>query len=179
MTIPELIDQSVETKSKFDPERKFLRVLPPVRVGTRVPTLARGVYRPSSPQIQARFVHLGRWEFATHGDWLGLDDMEHLWAPEAGDDWTTRINLSRIAAEENWGNDAAALFRADRLTLFACHPDGNERIYLLWLDWTEEPELWAYDSNGELRFVDLAEYLSACVKLETYRYSRPWRLHRP
>jgi hypothetical protein len=105
--------------------------------------------------------------------------MERLWTPGSQDDWTKGIYLSRIAAEENWGNDAAALFRADRLTLFAGHADTNERIYLLWLDWTEEPELWVYDSNGELRFVDLHEYLTVYVTDDTRHYSRPWRLHMP
>jgi hypothetical protein len=141
-----------------------------------VPTLTKGVYRPFSPQLRERFEHFGRWQAATHGDWLGLNDMERLWLPEPGDDWINEIRRSQALAEENWGNDAAALFRPDRLTLFAGHTDSNERIYLLWLDWTEEPELWVYDSNGELRFVDLREYLTAYVHSDTCHYSRPWRL---
>jgi hypothetical protein len=133
MTILELIDKAVDRRSGFSPARP-LRVFPPSPLGPGIPTLAKGVYRPFSPQLKARFEHFGRWEIATHGDWLGLDDMERLWTPESQDDWTTRINVSRIAAEENWANDAAALFRPDRLTLFACHSDSYERIYLLWPD---------------------------------------------
>lgn len=179
MTISELIDRAVDRRSGFSPNRRSPRASPPTALGPGVPTLAAGVYRKFSPQLKSRFEHVGRWQSATHGDWLGLDDMEHLWIAESDDDWTKRINLSRIAAEENWGNDAAALFRPDRLTLFACHTDSNERIYLLWLDCTEEPELWVYDANGELRFLDLLEYLTIYVTGDTLLYSRPWRLHRP
>lgn len=176
MTIPELIDKAVERIQGFGTGRRFHRILPPCALGSGVPTLAKGVYKPFSPQLKARFEHIGRWEFATHGDWLGLDDMERLWTPELQDEWTTRIHLTRVASEENWENDAAALFRPDRLSLFAGDDNGYERIYLLWLDWTEEPELWAYDANGELRFVDLNEYLTAYVTSDTLHYSRPWKL---
>jgi hypothetical protein len=179
MTIPELIDKSVQRWSAFGRGREFIRVQPPYPLGSGVPTLAKGVYRPFSPQLKARFEHIGRWQFATHGDWLGLDDMERLWSPESQDVWTKAVNLSRIAVEENWANDAAALFRPDRLTLFSCDLDCRERIYLLWLDWADEPELWVYDGNGELRFVDLCEYLTVFVTGDTSHCSRPWRLQRP
>jgi len=178
VTIPKLIDRSIEIKSNFDPEKKFMRIAPPSVLGPGIPTLARGVFRPFSPQLKSRFEHLGRWEFATHGDWLSLEDMENLWLVEAPDDWSKRISLSRIASENNWANDAAALFRPDRLSLFACSPIGFNRVYLLWLDCAEEPELWVYDSNGELRFADLAEYLRGEISNTGHTYSRPWKLEK-
>jgi hypothetical protein len=176
MSIPELIDQAVEIKSIFDPERRFLHVLPPTPLGQGVPTLAKGIYRPFTAQLKARFEHIGRWEFGTHGDWLGLEDMERLWVPDPDDDWSKRIFLSFKAAEEEWENDAAALFRPDRLTPFSTDTTGNDHCYLLWFDCEDEPELWAYGSNGELRFIDLAEYLTAYVNRNAYQHFRPWRL---
>ena len=175
-SIVDLLEACLKFKLKFDPERRFTRVAHPSPLGQGIPTLAQGVYRPFSPQLRIRFEQFGRWEFATHGDWLGLEDMENLWLAEALDDWSKAISLSRIASEENWANDAAALFRPDRLSLFACSTIGFERVYLLWLDWEEEPELWVYDSNGELRFADLAEYLTGEVNNTGHTYSRPWKL---
>jgi hypothetical protein len=80
------------------------------------------------------------------------------------------------ASEENWADDAAALFRPNRLSLFACSTNGFDRVYLLWLDCADEPELWVYDSNGELRFIDFAEYLTGEVNNTGHTYSRPWKL---
>lgn len=135
---------------RFDPE-------PPVE---RVATLARGVYRPISPMLRARFQAFGRWRLATHGHWLAAADMEELW-DEPPDLLLREIREMREAAEGNWPNEASALFRPDRLSLFAGNDLSNDKIYLLWLDCQEEPELWVYDANGEGRYPDLAAYLTA------------------
>ena len=84
-----------------------------------------------------------------------------------------------MAAEENWPNEASALFRPERLSLFACSDLTNEKIYLLWLDFEDEPELWVYDANGESRYKDLAEYLTAYLADDVSAAGRAWRLAAP
>ena len=140
-----------------------------------IPTLKKGIYRESSPMLTERYELLGRWTRATHGSWLSLLDMEELWKETPPDDLLNRISLNRMAAEENWPNDVAALFRPERLSLFAGSDNGNERIYLLWLDFVDEPELWAYDSNGESRYKNLEDYLKAFLKDDLSASTRSWR----
>jgi hypothetical protein len=45
---------------------------------------------------------------------------------------------------------------------------------LLWLDDEDEPELWVYDSNGESRYKDLAEYLKAYINDDLSAASKRW-----
>src|SRR5258706_9694205 len=168
--IKELIEKAIEARGSLQKSETGLRILPATPLDRGVPTLMRGEYRPFAPvpprfnesaQLRERFELFGRWETATHGHWLGLDDMEALWKDAVDDEFLQRIKSSRVAAEENWPNEASALFRPERLSLFACSDLTNEKIYLLWLDFEDEPELWVYDSNGESRYKDLAEYLTA------------------
>ncbi|WP_200912550.1 hypothetical protein [Sphingomonas sp. Leaf242] len=140
----------------------------------QVPTLAKGVCRPVSPMLRARFQAFGRWRLATHGHWLSSADMVALW-DEPADPLLREIREMREAAEENWPNDASALFRPERLSLFAGNDVSNDKIYLLWLDCADEPELWVYDSNGEGRYSDLAAYLTAYLCDDLTAFERSWR----
>ena len=72
-------------------------------------------------------------------------------------------------------DDASTLFRPERLSLFAGSEYSNERIYLLWLDFEDEPELWVYDANGESRYHDLAAYLQAYLAEDVSAASISWR----
>lgn len=174
--VKELIEQSVEHKRSFRPSRTDLRFLPVVPTSKGIPTLSVGIFRPVTPQLLERYQMFGRWEKATHGHWLGVDDMEAIWQDNLTDGFLAEIKSSRIAGEENWPNDASALFRPERLSLFACSDITNERIYLLWLDFEDEPELWVYDSNGESRYKDLAAYLRVYATGDLSASDRHWKL---
>lgn len=142
-----------------------------------VPTLEPGIYRPCSPMLQERFELCGRWTIASHGNWLSTSDMEALWsnADTAADPFLEGIQQSRIAGTENWPNEASSLFRPDRLSLFAASGETYEKIYLFWLDFEDEPELWVYDANGESRYRDLAAYLQAYLADDVSAASHSWR----
>lgn len=140
-----------------------------------IPTLKKDVHQEPSPMLTERYELFSRWMRATHGSWLSLADMEELWKETLPDDFLNRVSINRMAAEENWPNDAAALFRPERLSLFAGSDNGNERIYLLWPDFVEEPELWVYDSNGESRYKNLEDYLTAFLKDDLSASTRSWR----
>jgi hypothetical protein len=118
----------------------------------------------------------GRWERATHGHWLGIDDMEALWKEHISNELLDGIRSMRIAGEQGWPNEISALFKPERLSLFAGSDITNEKIYLLWLDFEDEPELWVYDSNGESRYKDLAEYLDAYLTDDLSAAERRWKL---
>lgn len=140
----------------------------------QVPTLAEGVFRPISPMLLERFAAFGRWRIATHGHWLSISDMAALWGVPS-DPLLQEIREMRDAGESGWPNDASALFRPDRLSLFAGSDVSNEKIYLLWLDCAAEPEPWVYDSNGEARYPDLAAYLTAYLTDDLTAFERSWR----
>ena len=140
----------------------------------QIPTLARHVYRTVSPMLRSRFEAFGRWRLATHGHWLSIGDMAALWG-EPGDILLREIDEMRRAGESGWPNEASALFRPERLSLFAGSDVSNEKIYLFWLDFEDEPELWVYDSNGESRYRDLAAYLQAFLDDDVSAAERSWR----
>jgi len=174
--VNELIEQAVERKRSIRPGRTDLRFLPAIPLEHGVPTLKAGVYRPVTPQLKERYELFGRWEKATHGHWLGIDDMEILWQETIADELLDGIKSTRVASEENWPNEVSALFRPERLSLFACSDITNEKIYLLWLDFEDEPEVWVYDSNGESRYKDLAEYLTAYLNGDLSASRHSWLL---
>ena len=160
----------------FRTDKESVRTLPDTPLGPGIPTLRSREYRPFTPQLKERYELFGRWVTATHGHWLGLDDMEALWSTTIEDDFLAGIKSQRLAGEEGWPNEASALFKPERLSLFACSDVTNEKIYLLWLDFEDEPELWVYDSNGESRYKDLREYLNAYLADDISAAERLWRL---
>lgn len=153
------------------------RMEPPAPFSRGVPTLAPGVYRPCGPMLEARFELCGRWTIASHGHWLSAADMEALWSDTAtaGDPLLYGVKQTQIDGMENWPNEASALFRPERLSLFAGSDYTNEKIYLLWLDFEDEPELWVYDANGESRYKDLEAYLQAYLAEDVGAASISWR----
>lgn len=151
---------------------------PPTPVGQGVPTLAPGVYQPISPQLADRFSMFGRWTTATHGHWLSLADMEALWSDEAtaADPFIDGLRQMQREGAEGWPNEATKLFRPERLSLFAGTDLNYERIYLLWLEYEDEPEVWVYDPNGESRYHDLKAYLEAYRAEDVSAAERSWRV---
>lgn len=141
-----------------------------------VPTLDPSVCRPVSPMLHERFLFCGRWELATHGDWLNVDEMSAIANNDSSDARIAELIDGKNAAALEWANDAGALFRADRLSLFAASCTSYERVYLLWLDETIEPELWVYDANGEARYRSLDDYLEAFLSDDMSAYESAWRL---
>ena len=141
----------------------------------RVPTLEPGVFRPVSPSLARRFRALGRWLDATHGHWLSAFDMEALWQPEIVDPWLAAVRRQHIFAMEEWPDIASAMFRPERLSLFAGSDTGSEQVFLLWLDFEEEPEVWVYDEDGESRYRNLDAYLEACLGERPVAAGRSWR----
>jgi hypothetical protein len=102
--------------------------------------------------------------------------MEALWKESVDNEFLDRVRSQRIARERGWPNEASVLFRPERLSLFACSDLANEKSYLLWLDFEDEPELRVYDSNGESRYKDLAGYLRACLADDVGAAEHRWKL---
>ena len=71
---------------------------------------------------------------------------------------------------------ATGLFRPDRISLFAASDMTYARMYLIWFDETDDPEVWAYDTNGEARYENLHEYLQMYMGDDISPYKRQWRL---
>jgi hypothetical protein len=159
------------------PEAPGPQASPPTAFERGIPTLSPGVHRPVSPMLRARFDLWGRWTTASHGHWLSAADMEAPWldAEALADPLLDGIRESRAAGAEGWPNEASTLFRPERLSLFAGSDYTYEKIYLLWLDHEDEPELWIYDANGESRYRDLSAYLRAYVSSDVSAASLSWR----
>lgn len=151
----------------------------PSSVGTadkqfeKVPTLEPEVYRKTSPMLKIRFQMLGYWKNATHGDWLSLTEMESLWGSNDSS-YIENIQKQLIAVSENWPNDACALFKKNRISVYAADENGFERIYIVWFDEVEEPELWVYDTNGMARYKNLLCYLKAYLDDDLSAYNDKW-----
>ena len=151
------------------------KMWPPTSFADGIPTLQPGVFRPSSPMLEERFKLFGRWTTASHGHWLSASDMQALWSDDGTDSFVEDVKQMRVASAEGWPNEASVLFRPERLSFFAGSEYSNEKIYLLWLDFEDEPELWVYDANGESRYRDLAAYLQAYLADDVSAASRSWR----
>ena len=149
--------------------------LPGTEGVTQVPTLKAGICRECSPMLAVRFQVLGRWMDATHGHWLDASDMVSLWTDPNPDPLLAGIYSMHIAGKENWPNIASALFLPERLSLFAGSDIGNERVFLLWLDFEDEPEIWAYDLNGKSRYANLCKYLQAYMSDDVSASQKTWR----
>ena len=134
-----------------------------------VPTLQPEFYRSASPMLKERFSNFGHWENATHGDWLSIDEMKELWKDKTSS-YMENIRSSIKACAEEWPNDAAGLFKDNRISVFAADENGYERIYLIWFDEVEEPEVWVYDCNGRARYMNLAFYLQAYLEDDLSAY---------
>lgn len=138
-----------------------------------IPTLKADLYRKASPMLAERFSMFGRWKDATHGHWLSIDDMTSLWSSTA-DPFLAEIK-GNLDAGEDWPNEASALFKPERLSLFACSDLNYVKIYLLWLDSEDELELWVYDQNGESRYRNLGTYLIAYLDDDVRAPQKTWR----
>ncbi|WP_094108310.1 hypothetical protein [Lonsdalea populi] len=141
----------------------------------RIPTLLKGIYRDASPMLIEYFNLYGRWGNATHGIWLSISDMEILWQDVIHDDLIDSIKFQAECLRDDWSNNAFGLFKNERLSLFAGSDIGNEAIFLLWLDDEVEPEFWVYDANGESRYKNFAEYLSAYMRDDISASTISWR----
>ena len=178
MVIGELIQAAFAQTAKYwETAAEALRpkMWPPTPFGQGIPTLQPGFFRPGSPMLEERFKLFGRWTTASHGHWLSAADMETLWSDDEIDAFVHGVKQMQAASAEGWPNDASSLFRPERLSLFAGSEYSNERIYLLWLDFEDEPELWVYDANGESRYHDLATYLQAYLAEDVSAASISWR----
>lgn len=147
-------------------------------LGEGVPTLAPNTYKPWTPMLKIRFEQFSAWLQATHGNWLSLSEMESIWNASAG---SKAEGFKEVVASfaENWANDAVGLFKPERISIFALHEWSNERIYLLWFDFVAEPEVWAYDSNGEAHYKNLEAYLKAYLEDDLTAYGKQWILEYP
>ncbi|EDH5631774.1 hypothetical protein S483_000485 [Salmonella enterica subsp. salamae] len=126
--------------------------------------------------LRERFEIYGRWENATHGNWLSIKDMEEVWVDDIQDEFINSIKFHAECLKKDWPNHAFGLFKDNRLSLFSGSEIGNEAIFLLWLDDEAEPELWVYDSNGESRYKNLDEYLIAYLNDDLSASTRSWRV---
>lgn len=172
--IKELILKSIElTKLYLEVDQVTLSF--PDVIDKGIPTLKPGTYQDCSLMLKERYEMFGRWESATHGHWLSLSDMEAMWEETIEDNFLGCIQAQRVAGELGWPDEASALFRPERLSLFACSDITNEKIYLLWFEFEDEPELWVYDSNGESRYKNLEEYLIAYLNDDLSASEKTWK----
>jgi len=149
------LDDELEEKNNYISPKKA------VDFSKCIPTIEKNFYRELSPMLTIRFAHMGGWEDATHGDWLDTSEMEIFWNDAENTERLESIKRNIIASIDNWINDAGALFKENRISVFAGSSYTYERIYLIWFDDIEEPELWVYDSNGISRYLNLEENLNA------------------
>ncbi|MCG8710684.1 hypothetical protein JHU04_003983 [Brenneria sp. 4F2] len=170
------INSVIEKKKKFDGDLFILPHSPEKTLQGKIPTLMKDVYRDASPMLSARFRLYGRWENATHGNWLSMSDMAHLWAQPIQDEFIDLIKFQSECLRKDWSNNAFALFKEDRLSLFAGSDIGNEAIFLLWLDDEVEPEIWVYDANGESRYKNFNDYLVAYLNDDVSAATVSWRI---
>lgn len=141
-----------------------------------IQTLKKGVYRNLSPQLKARFSRMGAWHDSTHGDWLSMSEIEKLVSGNLDTSRLKRIKTNFDAAAEHWANDVISLLLPERVSYFAASEFTYERVYLIWFDGYEEPEVCVYDVNGESRYVDLESYLLAYLKDDKESVIQTWKL---
>lgn len=168
-----LIQRAVQLRASVSPSSPRYSDASSVQ---EVPTLDPNVRRHASPMLYERFLFCGKWEMATHGDWLSITEMTAIAENDLSDPRIAEIADGVRASALDWANDAAGLFRPDRLSLFAASDTTYERVYLVWFDEVEEPELWVYDANGEGRYGDLDEYLETYMSGQLFPYERQWRI---
>lgn len=136
-----------------------------------IPTLQKDFYRAPSPMLDIRYSLLGGWEDSTHGDWLDTCEMEVFWSDEGNEIRLKEIRNNVLSAIKNWTNDAGSLFKENRVSIFAASNYTFERVYLIWLDYIDEPEIWVYDSNGRAIYKNLDLYLTAYLDDDLSAYS--------
>lgn len=135
-------------------------IIHPVQeVGDVIPALEKGKCHRISPMLKERFSLLGKWEDATHGDWLDLGEMKNLWLNESDADERTKQFQSQIKAfVEHWEEHILSKVQRKNVTVFALSEYTYESIFLIWKD-AIEPEVWVYDVNGESHFKNIELYL--------------------
>ena len=119
-----------------------------------IPTLKRGVYRPPTSMIKARFQFAGTWTNAGAGHtWLSVSGMKAAW-----DD---KKILGRIDIRQKyWQASVLQRFEWGRVSLFGIETDEYEETYLVWsADESREPEVYVYSGHQEDRYRNLREYL--------------------
>lgn len=136
-----------------------------------IPTLQPEFYRIASPMLRERYNNFGYWRNATHGDWLSINDMKELWKNESTQ-YIENIKHQLSACSQTWPNDACSLFKDNRISIFAADVNSFERIYIVWLDEVDEPEIWVYDSNGMARYKNLKFYLKAYLDDDLSAYNK-------
>ena len=166
-------EANIDNTSEID-EHSIIN--PPDLSISKIPTLQPNIYREFSPLLKIRYEMFSSWILATHGNWLSLNEMQELWKDDDNSEYITNIKEQLLASKEWWGNDATALFKDERISIFASEEFGNERIYLIWFDDIDEPELWVYDVNGEARYENIEHYLKAYLNDDLENYSKPWIL---
>ncbi|MEQ9888594.1 hypothetical protein [Pectobacterium zantedeschiae] len=172
----EKINSVIEKKKKIDSDFFIKPNSPESIFQGKIPTLIKGVYRDSSPMLSERFQCYGRWENATHGNWLSVGDMEALWGDSIQDELVDLVKFQSECLRDDWSNNAFGLFKENRLSLFAGSDIGNEAIFLLWLDDEVEPEFWVYDANGESRYKNFIGYLTAYLNDDVSASALSWRV---
>ena len=138
-----------------------------------IPTLKHGYYREASSMLKERYSAFSYWRNATHGNWLSLEEMTMLWQDKPNP-YVAQLQNQVKAFAENWPNDASSIFKENRVSVFAIDDNGNEHIYMIWLDFKEEPEFWIYDSNGMARYKNIKTYLEAYLSDDLSAYNKWW-----
>ena len=123
--------------------------------------------------LKERYSAFSYWRNATHANWLSLEEMAMLWQDNPTP-YVIQLKNQIKAFSENWPNDASSLFKDNRISVFAIDDNGNEHIYMIWLDDIDEPEFWIYDSNGMARYKNIKTYLEAYLLDDLSAYNKWW-----
>jgi hypothetical protein len=118
---------------------------------SKIPVLEKGEYKKASPMIKARFDFAGKWGNAYVMDWLGLPDMEKIWA-------SPKMMKDIATLKENWESSAPAEYDYKDLSLFGYDKDEKDMIFLVWTG-VEEPEIWFYSGQNFKKYKTLADFL--------------------
>lgn len=131
---------------------------PSDEIPVTVPTLKRGVERPVTPQLAARFSYCGTWEGAVLGEtWLGLHAMRRLWR-----DGEARKQIAE--RREHWSHTAVARRPLDQLSVFGIDTVERNESYLVWpMDDGPEPAVVHFLGHDQKEFGDLEAYLDYLV----------------
>src|SRR5262249_54729371 len=121
-------------RGPYDPLE--LEIRPPEKA-LCLPTFKKGVSRPVTPMLRARFAYAGTWQTG-YELWLGPSDLAR-WLKKR------EVRSQRQVRREHAEDSAPALFADEQLSLFAVKKRLFEDvIYLVWAYDDGEPELWSY-----------------------------------
>jgi hypothetical protein len=156
--------QQLRVRNDSDPlfAQMRQRLDPPATCDEGIPTLATGVYKRTTPMLEARFRFAGTWNNAFPGmKWLSCADMKRAWKSRSV---RKQINLRR----EHWPSAKVTNLPDERLSLFGLDANELMEVYLLWPKdgGAKEPAILWYTSGEEKSFPNFLKYILHLLSLD-------------